>query len=74
MSEVLQKSKRKNPTVYSLETNKLQSLLMSMDLPEYRKFKTTLQNLKWLHKNLHVKNSNNKNYTEAMELLDTILV
>lgn len=47
----------------------LLKLIKPMNLPEYRKQKTTPSNLKWLYKNLEIYNKNHKNYTQAMELL-----
>ena len=54
--------------------NELLQLLKKMDIPEYRKIKTTTQNLKWVYDNLHIRNSKNCKYQETMDRLKEQLI
>lgn len=49
-------------------TQKLESLLRKMDIPSNRKH-INLNNLKWLNRNLGIRNSNNPKFEEAMNLI-----
>lgn len=49
---------------------KLIKLLKKMDIPVYRKDKFNKNNLEWLQKNLHYKNSTHPNYNFAMEIIN----
>lgn len=48
---------------------KLEKLLRKMDIPSNRKY-INLNNLKWLHRNLGVRNSSNPDFEEAMKLVN----
>lgn len=48
---------------------RLEKLLKSMDIPSNRKY-INLNNLKWLHRNLVVRNSSNPDLEEAMKLVN----
>ena len=47
----------------------LERMLRSFDLPDYRKSKETPQNLRWLLRNIRIKNSNNQKLDEAEALI-----
>jgi len=49
-----------------MDENTLKSLLKGMDVPEHRKNKVTPQNLRWLLRNLGIRNSGHKNYHTAI--------
>lgn len=50
----------------------LEKYLHRMDIPSNRK-RVNLNNLKWLHKNLATKNSENPNYESASALIEWCL-
>lgn len=50
-------------------TKKLVDVLKSFSLPPHRKEKGTPQNLRWLLKNIAVKNSENPKLEKAVELI-----
>lgn len=52
---------------------KLLALIKTMNIPEYRKSNTTVENIRWIHKYLGVRNKEHAKYREAMELTVTIL-
>lgn len=54
--------------------NRLGKALESMDVPEHRKNIKTIHNYKWLHKNLRTKNGENEKYSEAMGILEMLIV
>lgn len=56
-----------------IQLSKLTKLLRNMDIPTHRKTKHTPENLKWLGKNIGVRNSNHKNYNEVTSILSEIL-
>ena len=47
----------------------LNKILASFDLPQHRKNKKTLHNLKWLLRNIDVKNSEHPKIEEAKTLI-----
>lgn len=51
----------------------IQKLIAKMDLPSYRKEVKHNDDARWLKHNLKVKNSEHKNYTKVMELLDSLV-
>jgi hypothetical protein len=56
-----------------LKMAQLKNLLKPMDLPSYRKFGETPDNLRWLAKNLAVRNANHRNFGKAIEVIEQIL-
>jgi len=48
---------------------KLSDLLKGMDIPDNRRDITQLPNIKWLLRNLHVKNGDNEKFPEAIKAL-----
>lgn len=60
-------------SMYSEKLNHLHNLLKSMDLPSFRKSTETIDGLRWLYNNLHVKNSEHNKYDEAKSLIFKIL-
>jgi len=55
------------------ESEVLQKTLKGMKLPVHRKTDINPQKLQWLKKNLGKFNSEHKNYTEAMELIEILI-
>lgn len=53
--------------------SKLHTLIKDMDIPDYRKTNTNPDNLKWLGRNIQVRNSNHANFTESRKLIVSIL-
>ena len=53
--------------------NRLEKALESMDVPEHRKNIKTIHNYKWLYKNLAVMNKGNKNFIDAMNILEILV-
>lgn len=51
----------------------LQSKMKGMDLPAHRRMTDTLQNIRWLRKNMNVKNSEHPRLKECEELCDLLL-
>jgi hypothetical protein len=51
----------------------LERVLASFNLPEHRKYKTTPHNLKWLLKNIRVRNANNPKLQEAENIIKGLL-
>ena len=47
----------------------LEQILADMDLPEQRRDITRFDNVRWLLRNMHFRNSGHKHYKKAMELL-----
>ena len=60
-------------TVHREKVNHLHNLVRTMDLPGYRKNTETIEGFRWLLKNMEVKNSNHKDFTEAKETLVELL-
>ena len=54
--------------------NEILNLLKSFDLPEYRKMKTTHQNLEWLYKNLKTRNENHPKYQIVLDKIKEQLI
>ena len=53
--------------------NNLEKILKKMDLPWNRKTEMNPAKLKWLKKNLGLRNENNKNYPTAMEYIEALI-
>lgn len=51
------------------DTEKLQKLLGGLDLPEMRKDTSKSSNVRWLLRNIGVRNSRSNNLTETIRLL-----
>lgn len=51
------------------DTEKLQKLLGDLDLPEMRKDTSKPSNVRWLLRNIGVRNSRSANLTESIRLL-----
>ena len=51
------------------DTEKLQKLLGDLDLPEMRKDTSKPSNVRWLLRNIGVRNSRSNNLTETIRLL-----
>lgn len=49
------------------------SVISTMDIPYHRKELKTIDNIRWLNKNLKTRNSNHKNYTKAIHIITNIL-
>ena len=47
----------------------LKAVLKNFDLPEHRKTNQTIHNLKWLLRNLSVRNSKHPRFEEAINLI-----
>ena len=56
-----------------LKFEELRRLLKGMDLPDHRKMQSTLDNVRWLRRNISKKNSEHNNIYEAIKLCDMIL-
>ena len=56
------------------EKQRLEKLLWKFDLPEHRKMITTVHNLRWLLRNLGVRNSENPKFDETISLIKKMLV
>lgn len=59
--------------MYVTEFGSIQKLFKDMIIPDYRKEKNTIENLKWLQKNLGVKNKNHPNYNKALSAITSVL-
>ena len=59
--------------MYVMEFNSIKKLFKTMDIPDYRKEKNTIENLKWLHKNLGARNKKHPNYNSAMMAITSVL-
>jgi hypothetical protein len=51
----------------------LKNLLRKMDLPSHRKSQLTPQNLKWLARNLAIRNGDHKDFEKAIELIKSLV-
>ena len=51
----------------------LQELIKGMDLPEWRKSKLTHHNLRWLCRNMGIRNASHPKYQEARAMLARLL-
>ncbi|BCG50200.1 hypothetical protein [Ralstonia phage RP13] len=51
----------------------LQNLINKMDLPSHRKTSEAPDTLRWLARNMGIRNSDHKNYEQARTLLVSIL-
>jgi hypothetical protein len=61
-------------TEYLQKLAEVAELIKKMDLPDYRKSVKHNTDLRWLKNNLHVKNSNHKNFKKVMEIIGSISV
>lgn len=52
-----------------MSLERLSRILRKMNLPQHRKNRMTSSNLKWLAKNLSVKNSDHPDYQEALDII-----
>jgi hypothetical protein len=52
---------------------RLEGLLHKMNIPMWRKRSTSTDNFRWLHRNLAVRNSEHKNYAEAIKILEDLV-
>jgi hypothetical protein len=55
------------------QEKKLEKLIENMDIPWNRKKDFNSVKLRWLYKNLGVKNKDNKNYQEAMGIIENLI-
>lgn len=53
--------------------NTISKLFRDMDIPDWRKDKNTIENLKWIQKNLGARNKNRPNYEKAMCAIKSVL-
>jgi len=53
--------------------DELERMLYDFDLPEHRKYKVTLHNLKWLLKNIRVRNADHPRLEEAENFIKELL-
>jgi hypothetical protein len=51
----------------------LHTCFRGMDLPDHRKMNKTLDNLKWLDKNMGARNAKHPKYAEAKEYIRTLI-
>ena len=51
----------------------LQELIKGMDLPDWRKSKLTPHNLRWLGRNMGIRNASHPKYQEARAVLARLL-
>jgi len=51
----------------------LRRLISSMDLPDWRKTQDTPHNLRWIARNMGIRNSGHPNYQEARQILARLL-
>ena len=52
----------------------IEKILKDFDLPEYRKTGSTIHNLLWLFRNIHIKNANHPKKDEAISLIKEVLI
>ena len=52
---------------------RLRLLISTMDVPEGRKTNITVQDIRWLSRNLGVRNSQHPDFSEAMNIINSIL-
>jgi len=55
------------------EFDNLHKCFSGMDLPDHRKMIKTLDNLKWIDRNMVVRNSKHPKYTEAKAIIHRLL-
>jgi hypothetical protein len=55
------------------ELENLHSCFRGMDLPDHRKSTKTLDNLKWLSKNLATRNSKHHRYHDAIKCIQRLI-
>lgn len=48
-------------------------LIRKMKIPSYRKSSQSTDNMRWLNRNLGVRNYEHPNYAKVMELLKTVI-
>jgi len=53
--------------------NTIRNLFKDMDLPDWRKDKNTIDNLKWIQKNLAKRNKTRPNYNKVMCAIKSVL-
>lgn len=58
---------------YSQKIQKLESLISSMDLPELRKTNLSMGHIRWLGRNLLIRNSHHENAAEAMSIIKELV-
>ena len=51
----------------------LEDAIKSMDIPFHRRSQNTIDNIRWLHKNLGKRNKSHKDYVKAMHIINNIL-
>lgn len=51
----------------------LREKMKGMDLPAHRKMTDTIQNYRWLRKNIVKRNKNHPRFQECIELLDQLI-
>jgi len=56
-----------------MNTDKLKDLLSTMDLPKNRKTKLSLENLRWLQRNIFIRNGDNPNLKEAQNIINKLI-
>ena len=55
------------------QEQQLLEILDTMDLPQLRKDATNVHHLRWLERNIMVRNSQNPRFNEAMELVRALI-
>lgn len=60
-------------TEYLKKLEEIQKLINKMDLPAYRKTVKHNDDLRWLKKNLSLKNEKHKNYKEVILLISNMV-
>lgn len=53
--------------------NTISKFFKDMDIPDWRKEKNTIENLKWIQSNLGIRNKNKPNYDKAMLSIKSVL-
>ena len=53
--------------------NKLNAVIKTMDLPDWRKQKNTIENVRWLYDNMGKRNSKHQNYDKARNFINSLL-
>lgn len=51
----------------------IKKLFANMDLPDWRKEKNTIDNLKWIQKNIGKRNKNHPNYLKVTMAIKSVL-
>ena len=58
---------------YQQKLKEIEKLISKMELPDYRKSVKHNDDARWLKNNLKVRNSEHKNYSKVIEILDTLV-